>query len=297
MINTKIFIEKAKQIHGDKYDYSKSKYIDTDTKVCIICPEHGEFWQTPHDHLDKHGCPTCGGRKKQTTEEFIEKAKQVHGDKYDYSKANYINNHTKIEIICLEHGSFRINPKSFLKGYGCKKCSSLKRTQTTEEFIEKAKQVHGDKYDYSNTFYVNKKNKIAIICKKCGKKFFQIPAAHLQGHGCPLCKFSKGEAKISSFLRDNNINYKYNLACLPFLGKLRPDFYLPDYNLVIEYDGRQHFEAIDHFGGTKRFLQQQEEDFLKTKLCEENDIVIIRIPYIDYENIENILTDILLGEN
>lgn len=119
---------------------------------------------------------------------------------------------------------------------------------------------------------------------------------HLQGHGCPFCKFSKGEAKISSYLRNNNISYKYNSVCLPFLNKLRPDFYLPDYNLVIEYDGRQHFEAIDYFGGKERLIQQQKEDALKTKLCEENDVTIIRIPYTNYKNIENILTDILLGE-
>ena len=121
------FIEKAKQIHGDKYDYSKVKYVDSKTKVCIVCPKHGEFYQTPNSHLNGHGCFECGivacKPKSLTREEFIEKAKKIHGDRYDYSKVEYINSYTKICIICKEHGEFWQKPNSHLSGKGCPRCN------------------------------------------------------------------------------------------------------------------------------------------------------------------------------
>ena len=110
------FIEKAKAVHGDKYDYSKVEYVKAKEKVCIICQEHGEFWQTPNNHLRGEGCPFCYGSKKLTTEEFISKAKQIHGNKYDYSNVNYVNKYTKVCIICPEHGEFWQKPSNHLKG-------------------------------------------------------------------------------------------------------------------------------------------------------------------------------------
>ena len=146
--NTKEFIEKAKEVHGDKYDYSKVEYIDANTKVCIVCPIHGEFWQKPSNHLQGKGCLVCAQRRNTITkEEFIKKAREVHGDKYDYSKVEYITSTTKVCIICPKHGEFWQTPCSHLQGCGCNKCRSL----ATEEFIEKARKVYGDKYDYSKT--------------------------------------------------------------------------------------------------------------------------------------------------
>ena len=122
------FIEKAKAVHGDKYDYSKVNYVDAITKVCIICPEHGEFWQTPNMHInDKNGCKLCGiknrsNKRKKTTEQFIEKARKIHGNKYDYSKVNYVNSQEKVGIMCPKHGEFWQNPRKHLSGCGCSKC-------------------------------------------------------------------------------------------------------------------------------------------------------------------------------
>ena len=156
-LTTEQFIEKAKKIHGDKYDYSKVEYIDAKTKVKIICPEHGEFSMSPNKHLIGQRCKMCSIKefsKTQTltTEQFIEKAKKIQGDKYDYSKVNYINSQIKICIICPEHGEFWQTPNSHLQGNGCPICAtnnrSMKQTLTTEQFIEKAKQIHGNKYDY-----------------------------------------------------------------------------------------------------------------------------------------------------
>ena len=182
---TEEFIEKANIIHNNKYDYSKVEYKSNSTKVCIICPEHGEFWQTPYNHLRGCGCPKCVGKNKKTTEEFIRRAKEVHGDKYDYSKVEYINAKTKVCIICPEHGEFWQIANRHLSGCGCPKC--VGKNKTTEEFIRRAKEVHGDKYDYSKVKYVNNSTKVCIICPEHGE-FWQKPAGHLRGCGCPKCK-------------------------------------------------------------------------------------------------------------
>ena len=120
-LTTEEFIIRANKIQGNKYDYSKVEYVDYMTKVCIICPEHGEFWQTPNKHLLGQGCPKCGNTKKLTLTEFIERSRKIHADKYDYSKVRYINNGTKVCIICPDHGEFWQTPRVHLKGCGCPK--------------------------------------------------------------------------------------------------------------------------------------------------------------------------------
>jgi len=180
------FINKAKEVHGDKYDHSKVNYINVKTKITVICKEHGEFNVTPTNHIhNKSGCPKCSGLYKPTTNEWIEKAKQIHSNKYDYSKVKYINNNTKIIIICKEHGEYEQTPDSHIRKAGCQKCSG-NYIPTTNEWIEKAKQIHSDKYDYSKVKYINSNTKIIIICKEHGE-FNQNPSDHLQGKGCIVC--------------------------------------------------------------------------------------------------------------
>ena len=145
--NSQQFIKKAQTIHGDKYDYSKVDYTVSKNKVIIICKEHGEFTQLPSGHLDGKGCRKCSGHYSYTTEEWIEKATEVHGDKYDYSKVEYINSSIKVVIICKEHGEFQQLPSHHINGSGCKKCSGV-YSYTTEEWIEKVTEVHVGKYDF-----------------------------------------------------------------------------------------------------------------------------------------------------
>ena len=188
--NTESFIKKAKMIHGDKYDYSKAQYVNAHTKICIICPIHGEFWQTPNNHTHKtapKGCPSCSGTKKLTTEEFITKARKIHGDKYDYSKVEYINNLTKVCIICPIHGEFWQTPNKHLSGCNCPFCSHQSFKDTKESFIEKARKIHGDKYDYSKVEYVDSHTKVCLTCPKHGE-FWMVPTNHLCNKGCPKCK-------------------------------------------------------------------------------------------------------------
>ncbi len=189
--NKEEFIEKARKIHGDKYDYSKVNYVNNKIEVIITCPEHGEFKQRPNDHLRGHGCRECSNKRTQealrlSTEEFIEKARKKHGNKYVYDKVNYVDSTTDVIITCPEHGDFPQNPSNHLCGAGCPKCAGTEKL-TKEEFIKKAREVHGNKYDYSKANYINNKKPVTIICPIHGE-FDQRPDAHIyRGLGCKKC--------------------------------------------------------------------------------------------------------------
>ena len=277
------FIKKSEKKHNSKYDYSKVEYKNNSTKVCIICPEHGEFWQRPSDHLGGAGCPLCGGVKKHTKETFIEKARLVHGNKYDYSKVEYRNNKTKVCIICPEHGEFWQKPESHTnQKQGCPKCSTTLKS-TTKDFIEKARAIHGDKYDYSKVEYINSNTKICIICPEHGE-FWQISNYHLNGNGCPKCGIEKNisENNLYFYLCENfqtPIIRQKTFKWLKNNKNLKIDFYLPEFNIGIEYQGEQHFYPIKHFGGVNKFNQQTENDRIKKKLCEEHEIKILYFSY------------------
>ena len=134
---TLTFIEKAKKVHGDKYDYSKVEYINSKTKVCIICPKHGEFWQTPANHLLGRGCKVCVGNSySYSTKEWIEKAKEVHNDEYDYSKVVYVNSKTKVCIVCPKHGEFMMLPSNHLFGQKCPSCKESKLEREVNEILK-----------------------------------------------------------------------------------------------------------------------------------------------------------------
>jgi hypothetical protein len=190
------FKENARSVHGNKFDYSKVDYIDTATKVIIICKEHGEFEQTPNNHfIQKQGCPNCGvitahNKTRKSTEEYIKDAKLVHGDRYDYSEVNYKSCHTNITIICKKHGKFEQEAGNHLGGANCYKCGIIsqaeKRKTTLQEFIDRSNIEHNNIYDYYETIYVNGTTKIKIICKIHGV-FEQTPDSHLAGSGCCKC--------------------------------------------------------------------------------------------------------------
>ena len=215
--------------------------------------------------------------ERKTKEEFIKEAKAIHGDKYDYSKVKYINAATKVCIICPIHGEFWQLPQSHLNGFGCKKCSGIKKGNkmilSTEEFIKRAKKAHGDKYDYSEVEYIGTYKKVCIICHKHGK-FWQTPRSHLSGHGCPNCQNSILENNISKCLIENNINYEEKKS-FEWLGKQHLDFYIPKYNIAIECQGEQHFVSKEHFGGEVGLNVRRQLDRKKYELCRENGIKII----------------------
>ena len=246
-----IFIEKAKKVHGNKYVYSKIEYINAHTKVCIICPSHGEFWQTPNDHLNGKGCIRCGNisstkKRKTKIEEFIKKSNIVHNNKYIYTSIDYINNKTNICIICPEHGEFWQRPDHHLMGCGCPKCgvnnTKTKNSSDTKDFIEKAKKVHKNKYDYSKVEYVNNHTKICIVCPEHGE-FWQSPDKHLEMKGCPKCghKISKPEDEIIKIIQRVNPQQRNR----GLVENKEIDIYVPSIKLGIEYNGlRWHSEIF-----------------------------------------------------
>ena len=269
------FINKAKKVHGNKYDYSKVEYKNASTKVCIICPEHGEFMQIPMAHINGEGCPKCAG-KMLKTEDIIKKFKQVHGDKYDYSKVQYKRMDEKVCIICPEHGEFWQTPsKHILRNQGCPKCAKTLNGKlsrlTREEFIKKAKEIHGDSYIYTDVNYITSQEKVKIICKKHGE-FWQRPYDHLNGHGCPHCAnlISRGEIEIYEFLCDKIGIDKVFLHNRNVLGNGREiDIYIPDLKFGIEYNGLiWHSEEN---GKVKGYHLE------KTEICNKNGVYLIQI--------------------
>jgi very-short-patch-repair endonuclease len=289
----KEFIKCAIDLYGDKYDYSKVNYKNVNQKIEILCKIHNLlFKQTPRKHLIGNGCPKCNKNVKYTNESFINRANIIHNNKYDYSLVEYKCSHSKIKIICKEHGIFEQLPYCHLKGNKCPDCTKNKKS-TTEKFIIKANVIHNFQYDYSLTNYKNNSTKVKIICPEHGI-FEQIPDNHLKGCKCSKCKnYSIGEEKIEKILNKNNILFETQkqFAGCSLKQKLKFDFYLPDRNLCIEFDGQQHYEKY-RFEKDDRYLNlRKKRDEIKNIYCQENNIELLRIKYTD--NIENKLNEIL----
>ena len=286
---TVYLIEQFRDVHSDKYDYSKVEYIHSKTKVTIICPKHGEFEQAPHIHKKGSRCPKCVGKYVPTTEELIEQFREIHGDKYDYSKVNYIYNYTKVTIICPEHGEFEQRPDSHKEGMGCPKCHPNAKL-TTEDVVKQFREVHGDRYDYSKVNYIDSYTKVTIICPEHGE-FKQPPSGHKRGQGCPSCTESKGEREIRILLIDKDIdfNQEHTFDDCKNILPLRFDFYLPEHNVCIEYQGRQHYEPVDFFGGVSGFENRQYRDKIKEGYCIDNNIQLLKIRYD--EDVSNFLNE------
>ena len=284
-LTTEEFISKAVLVHGDKYDYSKVEYLGSHYKIDIECKIHGIFKQRASDHINKCiGCPHCSKNIRDSTKSFIQKAKILHT--YDYSKVDYINSYTNVIILCDIHGEFKQSPNNHINlKNGCPQCKKEKLNNIfkNKNIILDFRSVHGNIYNYDKVKYVNNKTKVEIICKQHGS-FFQAPSRHFNNkQGCPQCKTSKGEQQLSKLLEENSINFvsqkKFD-GCkskrlLPF------DFYLIDYNICIEYDGIQHFQPVEYFGGEKAFKYTQENDLIKNQYCKDKNIILHRIKYDD----------------
>lgn len=292
---TEIFINKAKEIWGNRFTYDKVQYINSNTKVLVTCPIHGDFLTSPKDFLKKHGCPKCKNiniskrnidTKRDTLEIFIEKSKMLFGNLFDYSKVIYVNSRTKVLIHSnLENEDFLITPSQFLIGNIKKKYLNLPKVESdtlnNEIFIQRAKLVHGDKYDYSKVNFVNMKTKVCIICPEHGE-FWQTPTNHLYNiEGCPICDNSKGELIISNVLKGLKLSYTPEYKIQINNKNLFIDFCVIINNqmVFIEYNGKQHYEPIDYFGGELRFKKQQERDELLREYCCKNEIKLLEYKY------------------
>lgn len=251
ILNTNDFIDQAEEIHDCYYDYTKTKFVNNSSKVTIICPKHGEFEQKARRHLEGAGCIGCAkdrsaANQKSSKENFIKRVKEFHEDKYDYSKVDYINSKIEVTIICPKHGEFKQVPFNHYKA-GCLQCSieerGLKSRLNTEEFIKKAKEIHGDKYDYSKSVYDKAIKPIIIICRTHGE-FKQTPTAHYRGIDCSKCTLSGYSRDSINWLNSVAQNENIEIQHAENGGekrisksRYRADGYCEETNTIFEYHG------------------------------------------------------------
>lgn len=282
---TETFIEQARKVHGDTYDYSKVSYVNNQTPVDIICRTHGVFKQRPSGHINqKAGCKKCAlerqaNNQRSTADAFISKARAVHGDKYDYSRVVYESSQVKVEIVCPEHGSFLQIPNSHLNGNGCPKCGSIRAGECkridTKTFIERAQTVHGERYDYSAVSYTYSEDKVAIVCPTHGE-FYQTAGNHVQGKGCPKCGSNASQPELDIIGIIEAAGHKAEIHYRPAWMKGKElDIYVPDLKLAVEYCG-SHVHNVDRnvFGAEPKHKQYHYD---KWKACRDNGVTLITI--------------------
>lgn len=303
------FVEKARFVHGDEYDYSKTEYINSYEKVCIICPKHGEFWMTPNAHISaKHKCPKCSHQSyKYSYDEIVNKINEKY-PQISISNQAFNGLRNKGEFFCNavdecgnKHGFFEKKVADVLR-YGCPKCGRYAKLNK-DIFIERSNKAHSNKYDYSNAEYINFETKVCIICPKHGE-FWQSPHSHLSGVGCPLCSKENNinETILYEFIRNNIDCEVIREKKFEWLGLKSLDIFIPKLNIAIEYQGEQHFEPINFYGGIKTYNEIVKRDKEKNLLCKENNIRLFyfskakNIPssYVDkvYVNAEELLREI-----
>jgi len=295
-----------------KFGYDRFDYQGAHTKTWIWCNRCKKYFeQTPNSHLKGSGCNKCkyidyANKTCKTLEQFIIEAILVHGDLYGYDRVVYINNNTEVSIYCKKCNKyFPQTPINHLSGCGCKKCGYInvteKMTMTLEDFIKRSICIHGNKYGYDKVVIINGHIVVSIYCNSCKKYFPQRPDKHLQNHGCSICRESKGEKEISKYLDEHDIKYisqkRYSdckdINTLPF------DFYLSKYNILIEYQGEQHYMLVNFSGHMSKEKQEenleyvQYHDQIKRDYSTANNITLIEIPYWDFKNIETIISNLI----
>lgn len=289
-IESQSLVKKLKEIHNDKYDYliEKETYYSTDKIKLIDNYTKDEFYYRVDRHLS--------GMKpnKVTLNYFLIKSKQLHGDKYDYSLIEKIeNNSQKVKIVCQKHGIFEQRVSNHMNlGDGCPKCVGVGKWNT-DLLVSEFKKVHNDKFDYSLVEFENIDKKVKIVCQEHGI-FEQRIHKHLKGQGCRFCESkSKGEDYIKMWLDEMNIKYnrQQTFNGCKYKNPLFFDFYLPDYNICIEFDGRQHYKPVKRFGGVSEFKNTKIRDGIKNKWCLENNIDLLRIKYNEISRIKYILQE------
>ncbi len=253
-LDTEAFRQKATLQHGGRYAYECSEYTRASAKVCILCPEHGEFWQAANMHLRGHGCPRCGSRvgadvRSMSTEDFIRQAQSVHRHEgYDYSRVCYVNNLSRVRILCPLHGEFEQRASNHLLGRGCPRCAreQVKQslTKDVDQFLREATAMHQGKYNYQSVQYNGAFARVEIRCPEHGA-FLQTPDAHLNtGAGCPLCchRYSQPHQEIEAFLRGQGVRFRTNDRTR--IAPYELDILVEDFPLGIEFNG-QYWHSLD----------------------------------------------------
>ena len=276
---SKVNFNKIKKAFKDRgYTLLEEEYINSQTPMEYICPNGHKHTISWNSFNSGKGCPECWGHTKLSLKYIEEEFKKVG---WTLLTTEYVNTKQRLEYICDKGHKYTISWDKFKEGKGCPCC---KGNRLTIEMIREKFKKEG--YTLLSTHYMNGQ-KLEYLCDK-GHRHFTTWDNFQQGYRCSYCKSSKGETKIKDILDVFGIKYIYNKNIWSDCY-LRPDFYLENYNLVIEYDGIQHFEPIEYFGGKEKLKITQQKDAEKNDYCKNNNIDILRIPYWEYENIENIL--------
>lgn len=295
------FIDFCNKKHNNKYDYSRVSFRTQAEKIEIICSEHGIFTQIASQHKI-YGCKKCGNKlknqsKRITVDYFIEKCSIRYKNKYDYHLINKIDGvHDKVKIICPQHGVFEQQVETHMNSkIGCMQCYNDVRGEmnilSNDVVINNLKIKHPE-YDYSKVNYIGNQIKIDIICQKHGV-FRSLYHNLLNGSKCPKCRESKGETAIRLFLERNNIQYIKEYYFNEQTGRKDSnifDFYLPDKNIFIEYNGIQHYKSVDFFGGDEALTKQRYKDVSKLFITSfEFGGELIEVPFYYLSNIDEYL--------
>ena len=277
-------ISNAVAVHGELYCYDKVLYKNRTSPVTIICPKHGPFKLDFYTHVDRGcGCKKCGvERGRVEFSEFVARAKNIHGNKYEYLEASYSGVSNKMEIRCNIHGAFKQRAGSHLSGNGCLKCHQESTRLSLAEFIQNARKVHGENYDYSKVIYTGNKHPVEIICYRHGS-FWQKPNTHVSSkNGCGLCCESKGERQIANILNKYSVEFFREYRIKPHL--FRYDFFIPKYNVFIEFHGHQHYWPVKIFGGDDEFEKTKNRDRKKQQLVNVFGGKLIVLTYLDFKD-------------
>lgn len=263
----------------------QDKYIGAHTKIRARCKLDNHIWmESPNNLIRGSGCPECRKRNlshrfRKDEKEFLEEIKEVSPNIKIIGE--YVNCKTHIEIKCKVCGwEWEMTPSNLLRGYGCPRCAKQLKDKTTEYFKWELKKINKNIEIIGE--YIGAKTSIELKCKICGNEWMNQPTHLLNGQGCPKCNSSKGEKAIEEILNELSINHirEYRFKnCRRGHYTLPFDFYLPEYNTCIEYDGKQHFEPIEYFGGGEAFATRQKNDRIKNNYCKNNKIKLIRVPY------------------
>lgn len=278
-------IEGIKKVHRNKYDLSKVVYINRRTKICVICPTHGEWFTLTEQLLRGQGCFSCGKslsgiKKRIPISAFLERVNIIHNNRYQYDLSEYKGIGSKIKIYCDVHKKWfsQMAHAHLVLAQGCPDCGldnqKLKRRMSLEEFIDKANLAHDCKYNYSAAVqFENQNSLITIICPKHGPKEVLV-GNHLGGSGCNDCNTSRGEESIKAYLKSLGVNFntQHIFKDLKDVRNLRCDFYIESLDLVIEFNGRQHYEPVGAFGGEESLKEVQRRDKIKKDFCIKNNI-------------------------
>lgn len=273
------------------------------TKIHVACTVCGYIWMaTPTALLLKtngNGCPHCANKTRNinnriTHTQFIDRMSKINPNIEILE--TYVDYRTKLLCKCKTcNHEWRACPDKLLQSRGCPACANLRRgaykAYSHDEFVKKLHGVNPDIKVIGK--YKNSKTKLRLHCKKCGREWEATPFPLLKGVGCPHCASSKGELEIQKCLDSlggiSEAQKSFNDCKSAYVLKF--DFYLPKHKICIEYDGKQHFEPVEWFGGYESFKKQVARDAIKTQYCIDNGIELIRIPYTEFDNIKNILEE------